>query len=77
MKELRGNQEATIKFADPYENLLYAILIQAVKDNDIDWLKYGDGAIIWAYLKQQPRRAERISCPVYYKNRRRCLDWRQ
>lgn len=76
MKELRGNKEATIKFANPYDNLLYAILIQAVKDNDIDWLKHGDGAIIWAYLKRQPRRVERISRPVYYKNTRLLVDWR-
>ena len=76
MKELRGNKEATIKFADPYNNLLYAILLQAVKDNDIDWIKHDDGAIIWSYLKKQPRRVERISRPVYYKNTRLRVDWR-
>lgn len=76
MKQLRGNKEVTIKFANPYDNLLYAILIQAVKDNDIDWLKHGDGVKIWAYLKRQQRRAERIDHPVYYKNKRLRVDWR-
>lgn len=76
MKELRGNKEATIRFANPYDNLLYAIVIQAVKDNDREWLKHGNGAKIWAYLKQQLRRTERISHPVYYKNGRLRVDWR-
>lgn len=39
------------RYRDPYDNLLYGILLQALSDNDIDYLKYGDGAIIWAYLK--------------------------
>lgn len=76
MKTLRGNQEVTIKFAKPYDNLLYAILIQAVKDNDIDWLKHGDGVKIWEYLKQQQRRTERITHHVYYKNSHLRVDWR-
>ena len=38
------------RFRDPYDNLLYGILLQAVSDNDINFLKHGDGAIIWAYL---------------------------
>lgn len=76
MKELRGNKQATIKFEDPYDNLLYAILVQAVKDNDIDWLKNGDGVKIWEYLKRQQRRGKRINRPVYYKNMRRRIDWR-
>lgn len=38
------------RFRNPYDNLLYGILLQAVSDNDIDYLKHGDGAIIWAYL---------------------------
>lgn len=38
------------RFKNPYDNLLYGILLQAVSDNDIDYLKHGDGALIWAYL---------------------------
>lgn len=76
MKELRGNNQATIKFANPCDNLLYAILIQAVKDNDIDWLKHGDGVKIWEYLKRQQRRDERLRRQAYYKNMRRRIDWR-
>lgn len=76
MNELRRNKQATIKFENPYDNLLYAILIQAVKDNDIDWLKHGDGVKIWTYLKHQRHCTERITRPVYYKNFHLRVDWR-
>lgn len=39
------------RFKNPYDNLLYNVLLQAVKDNDIDYLKHGDGVVIWEYLK--------------------------
>lgn len=38
------------RYREPYNNLLYGILLQALSDNDIEYLKHGDGAIIWAYL---------------------------
>lgn len=39
------------RFKNPYDNLLYNVLLQAVRDNDIDYLKHGDGVVIWEYLK--------------------------
>ena len=39
------------RYKNPYDNLLYGILLQAISDNDIDYLKHGDGVIIWEYLK--------------------------
>ena len=50
----RGKYETPLsvtRFRNPYDNLLYNILLQAVRDNDIDYLKHGDGAVIWEYLK--------------------------
>ena len=50
----RGKDETPIsvtRFKNPYDNLLYNVLLQAVRDNDIDYLKHGDGVVIWQYLK--------------------------
>lgn len=49
----RGYEESgnVCRYKSPWDNLLYNILIQAVRDNDIDYLKHGDGLYIWEYLK--------------------------
>lgn len=50
----RGKYETPLsvtRFKNPYDNLLYNVLLQAVRDNDIDYLKHGDGVVIWEYLK--------------------------
>ena len=49
------NLKVLTRFKNPYDNLLYAILLQAVADNDIDYLKHGDGRIIWEHLKKAER----------------------
>lgn len=38
-------------FKWPVDNLLYAILLQAVRENDIDFLRHGGGREIWEYLR--------------------------
>lgn len=50
----RGKYETPLsvtRYKNPYDNLLYNVLLQAVRDNDIDYLKHGDGVVIWEYLK--------------------------
>lgn len=59
MKKLYSNTvpniEVRTRYKKPVNNLLYCILLQAVIDNDIDYLKHGDGRIIWEYLKTQEK----------------------
>lgn len=47
----KGNQHYIMRYRSPLENLLYNILLQALRDNDIEYLRHGDGLIIWNYLK--------------------------
>lgn len=59
MKKLYSNTvpnlEVRTRFKRPVDNLLYCILLQAVADNDIEYLKHGDGRAIWEYLKKQEK----------------------
>lgn len=43
------------RYASPFDNLLYAILLQAVADNDIEYLKSDDARAIWKHLKKAKR----------------------
>lgn len=48
----KTNPEAHVyRFRDAYDNLLYNILIQAARDNDVEYLRHGDGLAIWHYLR--------------------------
>lgn len=47
----KGNQHYIMRYRSPLDNLLYNILLQALRDNDIEYLRHGDGLIIWKYLK--------------------------
>ena len=52
--KLRGhtNPAPTVfRYKNPYDNLLYNILLQAIRDNDIDYIKHGAGRLIWCYLQ--------------------------
>lgn len=44
------------RYKNPYANLLYNVLLQAMRDNDIDYLKHGDGLTIWEYLRTEKER---------------------
>lgn len=51
-KKYKTNPEAHVnRFRDAYDNLLYNVLIQAARDNDVEYLKHGDGLAIWNYLR--------------------------
>ena len=50
------SKDETQRYVRPADNLIYAILLQAAIDNDIDFLKHGDGRTFWEYLKKQPQR---------------------
>lgn len=41
------------RYKSPVDNLLYGILLQALADNDIEYLRHGDGQDIWDYLRKQ------------------------
>lgn len=41
------------RYKSPVDNLLYGILLQALADNDIEYLKHVDGQEIWGYLRKQ------------------------
>lgn len=49
----RREVSSVFRFKSPVDNLLYNILLQALRDNDIEYLKRGDGCEIWHYLKNQ------------------------
>lgn len=50
-RSINKTPRSVTRFKNPYDNLLYNVLLQAVRDNDIDYLKHGDGVVIWEYLK--------------------------
>ena len=50
-RKYKGNQHNIMRYQSPINNLLYNILLQALRDNDIEYLKHGDGRLIWKYLK--------------------------
>lgn len=54
-----SNENSYTRFVEPYDNLLYGILLQAVKDRAVFYLKHGDGVTIWQYLRTQRKRGER------------------
>lgn len=53
-----SNENSYTRYREPYNNLLYGILLQAVKDRATFYLKHGDGALIWEYLRAQKKRGE-------------------
>ena len=53
-----SSENSYTRYANPYDNLLYGILLQAVKDRATYYLKHGDGAEIWRYLRTQRKRGE-------------------
>lgn len=53
-----SNENSYTRYVEPYDNLLYGILLQAVKDRAVFYLKHGDGAYIWQYLRTQRKRGE-------------------
>ena len=53
-----SNENSYTRYKEPYNNLLYGILLQAVKDRAQYYLKHGDGALIWEYLRTQRKRGE-------------------
>lgn len=56
-KKARRDPRALIeRYYDPVANLLYNVLIQAVKDNDTEYLRHGDGLAIWQWLATQKER---------------------
>lgn len=50
-RKYKGNQHYIMRYHSPIDNLLYNILLQALRDNDIEYLKHGDGLLIWKHLK--------------------------
>ena len=40
------------RYRDPWDNLLYNVILQAIRDNDLDFVKHGDGRVIYDYLKE-------------------------
>lgn len=55
-KARRDPRSMIERYNDPVANLLYNVLIQAVRDHDTDYLIHGDGLIIWHWLKSQKER---------------------
>lgn len=57
------DMERHTRFKSPYDNLLYAVLLRAAMDGDVKYLRDGDGAIIWRYLKtreQNPKYCNKV-----------------
>ena len=51
-KRKYNKRTSIMRYANPFDNLLYNVLLQALRDNDIDFIKSETGVKIWEYLER-------------------------
>lgn len=56
-----AHKDVPQRYVEPAANLIYAILLQAARDNDVDFLRHGDGREMYEWLKKQRQYAEPVS----------------